>query len=84
MKKKIKKLLLVVFVIIFLVILYYYPFPIDKECSLLPLCRVKFGVYAYDSYSYSIEKSYFGTGIHFHEKVGGFWEYLGLKDIECN
>lgn len=79
--KKNKKILFIS-IILFFVIIYYYPFTTDKQCGELSLCWVKFGVYEYD-YDSEVGNRYFGTDMQFYDKIGGFWEYIGLKKINC-
>jgi hypothetical protein len=81
-KLRLLKLLVVFLSLVALIIIYYYPFETDKKCGESSLCWVKFGVYTYD-YNSEAGASYFGKDIQFGEKVGGVYEYLGLKEISC-
>ena len=82
MRKKIRKGILSIFILFIIIITYFYPFETDKRCGELSLCWVTYGVYTYD-YDSEQGNPYFGRDIIFYEKVGGFWEYIGLKEINC-
>jgi len=83
MKKIFLRMLLLLCTVLFFVGLYFHPFETNKQCGELSLCWVKFGVYEYD-YDSEVGKAYFGKDIQFYRKVGGFWEYVGLKEIDCH
>ena len=76
------KIVVLVLSVIAIVILYYYPFETDQQCGESSLCCVKFGVYTYD-YNSEDGRTYFGKDIQFGEKVGGVYEYFGLRKIDC-
>ena len=59
-----------------LVALYFYPISAGF-CSELAIWRYKFSVYACE---YNDEASGFGCS----EKIGNFWNYIGLKKIEIH
>ncbi|WP_374461635.1 hypothetical protein [Chryseobacterium taeanense] len=82
MKKK--YFILIVSIIIFFVIAYFIPIPTNTMCGESPLCWYKFGVYCYEYDAESGGNTHLGGNIHIYSKVGGFTEYLGLKDIDCN
>ncbi len=82
--KKFRLVKLLIFILLFVAMLtlYYYPFETDRQCGESSLCWVKFGVYTYD-YNSEDGRTYFGRDIQFGEKVGGVFEYFGLKEIDC-
>ena len=83
MRSKAIKISAVTLFFLFFLIGYYYPFELEKQyCDHFSLCRVKFGVYIYD-YNSEDGRTYFGKDIQFGEKVGGIYEYFGLKEIKC-
>ena len=81
-KVRLIKSLVIILSFISVTVLYYYPFETDKQCGESSLCWVKFGVYTYD-YNSEDSRTYFGKDIQFGEKVGGIYEYFGLKEIIC-
>lgn len=85
MKNKLR-ITIISLLLLVLLVLYFYPFMTNKQCGEFYLCKVNFGVYTYDVTSEAGQgenTGYFRTNLRLYKKVGGFAEYLGLKDINC-
>lgn len=66
-----------------IVIIYFIPIPTNKMCGESPICWYKFGVYNYEYNAESGGNTILGGNIFIHRKLGGFWEYLGFKKVNC-